>query len=975
MNIYIILTDRHSSAGRSGAGAFIRRVLLTVSLIIGTNYIYGESLLFPENDSTAYLLYRNVNADYTTVAFSQIDGESLETRGVINNKARLTGMLSGLLLRQTDGEPGEENVISLIRGKRTFRSTEPVVLIDGIARPMEMIDPNEIKSITVLKDAAATARYGLRGGNGIIQVTTNRGRESKIRVKLHVRGGIKMPTTKPDLLDSYDYANLYNEAMINDGASTGKYDETYLQKYLNARNNSYENALDPYLYPSVNWYDDFTKKQTWQQRYSLSLDGGNKFARFFISAAYTNNSGMYNVDKQANTYNTNSGQNTMSIRSNVDINITKKFLVSLDIAGRQIEHNYPGSYDGADTRVFRSLYNTPPNAYPVFQRDTANTGKQMLGGTKDYPNNAYGLLNRSGYSSRYMRRIDATLTASHDLDFITKGLRIKSFFSFDNYYEMFTKRNKNFEVYAISQDANGLPVYKADGSLSYIKTGSDSQMGKGGDYTGTQRNTEFQIGLDYGRTFFGDHHVYAEAKYSQRTTEQENSVNLPRRYRGGDATVSYNFKNKYLADFVVGFQGSEQLMPSRSQRFGFFPAVSAGWVVSNENFLKSNAFVSFLKLRASYGLTGWDDIGGYFMWYQQFASSTGFNFGYNASSFGGRAEGAFALDNVTWEKVRKANIGIDARFLNDRLQLSADYFHENNRDIMCAPSLPNLMGISFPNFPIGRVKNQGVDLSLGFTDKIGELEYGVSGVFTQARNEILENGEEKKAYSYLQGKGKPLDSAFGLIALGLFQDEEEIRNSPRQTFTYETRPGDIKYKDVNGDGLIDNDDRVPLGGNADLTMQWGGQLDLKWRGFDFSVLVTGQDGGQVYLNGESVWEFHNNGTVRAHHLDRFNPRDPSSWEQASYPRLSLTNKAGNQQVSSYWRKDVGQVRLKHIELGYNLPVKWGKSFGLDRLRLYVNGYNLFVWQSTDLIDVESGNGNYVQYPIQKIINFGINITL
>lgn len=953
------------------------RVLVLSSVFLSCRGwgIQAQELLTERPDSVVNLLYRNVDKDYSTVAFSQILGESVETRGVVNNKARLTGLLPGLLLRQTSGEPGEEDVTSLIRGKRTFRSKEPVVLVDGIERPMDMLDPSEIQSITVLKDAAATARYGLRSGNGIIQVTTKRGRRAKVRVRMHARGGLQMPTTSPDLLDSYDYAVLYNEAMVNDGAKVGKYDERQLQKYLNARNGKLDNELDAYLYPNINWYDDFTRNLTWQQRYSLNLDGGNQFVRYFVSAGYTTNQGMYNVDKNANSYNTNSGRNAISVRSNIDVNVTKRFLLSLDISARQIQSNYPGNNSDANQRVFRNLYNTPPNAYPVFLPDTASSGNVMLGGTKDYPNNVYGLLNRAGYTKRYMRRVDATLTAKHDLDFITKGLRIKGFFSFDNYYDMYTKRNKNFEVYEIKKDAKGDPVYDTNGVLQYIKTGSDTQMGKGGDYAGTERNMEFQVGFDYQRTFEKDHHVYAEVKFSQRAKEQENSVNLPRRYRGGDATVSYNYGNKYLVDFVVAYQGSEQMMPKRSQRFGFFPAISAGWILSNEVFLKDNPYISFLKLRGSYGLTGWDDIGGYFMWYQQFASGTGFNFGYNSSSFGGRHESAFALNNVTWEKDRKVNVGIDTRFFNDHLQFTADYFHEYNRDIMCAPALPNIMGISFPNYPIGRVKNQGTDLSLGYSNTIGKLEYGISGVFTYAKNKVIENGEEKKAYPYLSAKGKPLSTDFGLVAIGLFKDDAEIQRSPKQTFAHETRPGDIKYKDMNNDNIIDNNDRIALGTNPDLTMQWGTQLDLKWKNFDFNILFTGQNGGDVQMNGEAMWEFHNNGTVRKHHLGRFNPQDPSSWENATYPRLSLTNKVGNQQSSSYWRVKVRQVRLKNLEIGYNVPVKWGKGFGLDKLRLYVNGFNLFVWQSTDLIDVESGNGNYVQYPLQRIINFGINVTL
>lgn len=917
-----------------------------------------------------FLLYGSQKKDLMTGSFSQIYGEDIETRAVVNNKNRISGLLPGLLIMQSNGEPGDEGANILMRGKRTMRGKGPIILVDGYERSMDLLDPNEIKAVTVLKDAATCARYGLRGSNGIIQVTTRRGNEGRVRVSGHVRGGLKMPTTEPKLLDSYDYATLYNEARANDG-NLPTYSENHLKKYMNARNGIYENENDKYLFPNNNYYKMFTKDLTWQQRYSVSVDGGNKYAKFFVSAGYTNNSGMYNVDKSANTYNTNADQQAITLRSNVDINVTKRFVMSLDLSGRQEERQWAGARGSSVSDIFRNMYCTPPNAYPIFQPDVDKaTGKPMLGGSKDYPKNVYGLLNRSGYSKSLVRNMTATLKLTHKLDFITEGLNVRGEFAFDSWYEMNTNRSKGFKVYGLDVDGEGEAKLNPNGSFKYIETGSDGQMNSGGDYPGSERIMSYRFGFDWARTF-GDHSLYAEALFNQREKSQENDRNLPRVYRSYDARISYQYKAKYLADINIGVMGSEQFL--KSKRYGFFPALSLGWVASNEAFLKDNDIISFLKLRASGGETGWDDTGGYFLWYQQFGSSSGPNFGPTAEGTTGWNEGAFALDNVTWEKARKYDVGLDVRLFNDRLSFSGDYFYEKNRDIMCAPALPYIMGIRFPDFPIGKVKNKGFDLSLGWNDNVGDLNYGLSFIYTRADNEILAMGEETKAYSYQQRTGKPIDSQWGLIALGLFQNQEEIDNSPKQTYTNKVSPGDIKYKDVNGDGVIDNFDEVYLGPNADINMQWGAKMDLNWRGFDFSVLFTGQNGGWNNITGESIWEFQANGTVREHHQGRFNPQDPATWETATYPRLSLSNTQGNQHSSSYWRKSMAQVRLKHIELGYSVPVSWTKGV-VNKLRFYVNAYNLCTWQSTDLTDTEAKNGSYIQYPIQKMINFGLNVS-
>ncbi len=957
----------------SAVDYFYREMIITKDQLSSVNIILKKNVNRVGSRNETYNLFGSQNTDLTTGAYSQIYGEKVENYGVTNNMLRLTGLLPGLFVLQNNGEPGDEGSSKFIRGRRTFRSNDPIVLVDGFERDMNLLDPNEIAAITVLKDAAATARYGLRGSNGIIEVTTRRGQEGKVKVVANLRAGLKKPTTEPKILDSYDYATLYNEAMFNDNPSaTPRYSEMHLRKYLNARNGIIEDPNDPYLYPNVNWYKDFTTDNTWQQRYSVSLSGGNKYARFFVAGGYLNNSGMYVTDKNANSYGTNSNQDLMTIRSNVDINVNSKFDISLDINGRQEQRRWPGDRNESSLNVFRALINTPPNLFPVFQKEVdPATGLQKLGGTKDFANNPYGMLNRTGYSLSLVRAMAASLRMNYNLDIITKGLFLRGEIAFDSDYQMFNTRIKGYSVWNIDADINGQPKYQEGASNYYIKTNSDSQMKNEGSYPTTNRKMNYRIGLNYSRTF-GDHRIFAEALFNQREIATEDNGNLTRIYRGGDGVISYQYKNKYLADFSMSVMGSEQFL--KDDRFGVFPALSLGWILTQESFLKNNPTLSFLKIRGSVGETGWDDIGGYFLWYQKFSSTSGsINFGPAGTSYDGIQETAFALDNVTWEKDLKYNIGLDARFFNDRISLTADVFKETNRDIMRQPELPFSMGIRFPDFPIGKVENKGFEVSLGYNDQIGNVKYGISGMVTYAKNKILEMGEAAKAFPYQTVTGRPLENRWGYVALGLFKSDEEVANSPVQTFTTVVKPGDIKYKDINEDGVIDSYDQVYLGAGPEPNLQGGVQLSLEWKGFDLSALLTFQTGGTLQATGESVWAFHNNGMVKENNLGRFNPSDPSTWDKATYPRLSLSNKTGNEVTSTYWQIDTKQARLKNFEVGYSMPVKWSKGV-LNKLRLYVNAYNWFTWQDTDLLDVEARNGHYVQYPIQKIVNFGLNVT-
>ncbi|MDH6310981.1 TonB-linked SusC/RagA family outer membrane protein [Dysgonomonas sp. PFB1-18] len=956
-------------------------------LVINLSIYSGEN-----ENNLVNILYGKRREQNITAAVSHISGATVENNPIVSNNLRLAGYLPGLMVLQSNGEPGNEGSRTLLRGRRTLSNHDntPVFIIDGYERDFSLLDPNEIESITVLKDAAAAAQYGLRSGNGIVLVTTKRGNEGKIKISFNMRAGVKSPTTKPKFLNAYNYAQLYNEAQWNDyddgtrtqeqlNAFKPEYSSAVLEKYRLAAQGIYNDEMDRYLYPDNNWYNDYVKDDVWQQRYSVDVRGGNKFAKYFVSLGYTNSDGMFKVDKDANQYNTNANFNMFTLRSNVDIQATSKLLLSLDLSARQEQRNSPGERDGYTSRIFQSLYRTPPNAFPVFMPDGS------IAGTKDITNNPYGLLNKQGYTQYYIRNIFTTVKAKYDLDIITKGLNLWGEFAFDNWFDQETTRNKTFQVYSLNttknEDGTYSPVYDSKGNLSYTPTGKDTQMGTGGSYPGSTRTMALKFSLDYTKQI-GDNTIYALLGYSQRQISQENNSNLARQYRGLNTRISYAYKNRYLAEFTAGYEGSEQMPPKN--KFGFFPAVSVGWILSEEDFLKGNKLINFLKLRASYGLTGNDDMGGYFMYLERYVKDGGINMGQSATGLDGWYEDVLAQKEVTWEKVRKANIGIDGKFLSDKLSLSFDVFMEKNSDIMVDRNKSLLMGIRLPLYPAGKVDNKGLELGISYSDNIGkDFEYMISGMFSTSKNKIVEMNEITPYWDYQQVTGRSIGNVFGYEAIGFFsQADIDNPDTPSQfdVAGKVVRPGDIMYKDQNGDGVINTEDMVYLGDNESNNFA-SLALGLRYRRFDFNIQFTGQFGGTRGLNNELAYEFYSNGGVMEHHLNRYNPRDPEAYQshgmkfyKGDYPRLSIERTANNRAASDFWRVPNDLLRLKSLEIGYTFDKELLKKARIEKLRLYVNGYNLHTWSKTDLVDLEAGSGSGVFYPIQRIWNFGINVT-
>lgn len=895
------------------------------------------------------VLWGRLKKDYVTDAISSISGDELKDVPAVNRNNVLGGQFTGLTVQQSDGEPGLESSSLYIRGLRTLggATQTPYILVDGYARDnASYLNPYDIESITVLKDAASTAMYGLRGGNGVVLITTKRGKDEPIKVTLDAKYGYQEPTQMAKYLDSYNYAYLYNEAQRNAGLP-----EKYSQSALEA----YKSGSDPYNYPNVDWGNAFLKKNSPQQDYNLSMRGGNKSLRYYASAGYVKSAGLYNVDKNANTYNTNLDFNVFRLRSNIDVQVTKRFQVSMEIGERQETRNYPGLMATNSTRIIGALNQLPPNAFSIFNAD------QSLGGTAQYLNNPYGLLNSAGYSIFTVRNTDAAFKVKYDLDFITKGLSARGAVSFDSYFEQTINRNKGFVVY--------------EGNLLNVRGVLSPATQQNGNSIGAdQRVFDMQGGLDYDRSF-GKHNITGTL-LAEQTSYAGDGGNMPHYYQGLMGRANYIYNGRYIAQVTFGYQGSEQT--SNNKRFVLFPAVSVGWIASEESFLKGSDAVNFLKIRASHGLTGNDSQIGYFQKLSFYEKSGSYLIGDNLSSYGGFREGVIGDPNITCEKVRKSDIGIDGTFFNSHFSLSADVFYEKTTGIIVALNrLPTMLGaLSILTGNAGIVENKGYEIQLGYNNKIGDVSFGASGNFSYAKNKIIDQQEADHTFPFNYTTGYPIGSQFGLQSNGFFNDAADIAASPIQSYGA-VRPGDLKYKDITNDNIVNVDDISYIGKSWMPEMVYGVTLDLGYKGFDFSALIEGISNVATKLSGTAYWEFEPNGLgkVMDQHLGRwayYPDLGIDTRATATYPELSLAgsntnNKAPN---SDFWLKDASYVRLKSVEIGYTFPSSVIKFLKLSKLRVYANGYNLLTFDKIKVIDPEMP-GDGVAYPIQRMVNVGI----
>ncbi|WP_052733014.1 SusC/RagA family TonB-linked outer membrane protein [Hymenobacter terrenus] len=927
----------------------------------------GDTLSAGSPGSPQYGVDRNVTlpigfgqqpAWRVTSALSTVAGADLEKSFTTNLANTLFGRLPGLSVQQNGGEPGNDSPGVLARGIGTFGPGRDVlIMVDGFEGTYEQLVPSEIETISLLKDASATAIYGLRGANGVLLVTTKRGSNGPLRVDFSTQQGFHQATRLPQFLGSYDYARLYNEGRINDGRAP---------LYTDADLEAYRTNSDPYFRPNVNWYKEVLKKTAPISNYNLNFRGGSSTVRYFAMLNAIRSNGIYKNVGDLEEESINSRYSRFNFRSNVDVNVTKRLTAALTLGGTVEDNANPAA--NSTSNFFNSLATLPPNAFPVYNEDGSFGGRGVM------VNPLANLLQTGSYTSNG-RVLQSNLRLTEQLDFLLPGLSVSAAASFNNFFRSYSNKTKTYASRFFTRNAAGVIDFTPFGQNTSL-VGDESRSDQ-------WRNNIFQGNLNYDRSF-GAHDVSVLLLgNSSSYTNVNNVVNaansLPYKYLGLSGRATYTYASRYIAEFSAGYMGSEAF--PKQNRYGFFPAASVGWIASNEAFLKGSAVVTFLKLRASYGLTGNDQVGGTrFMFEQRFPFGPQYTFGTNNAQVFGIAEGTPATTDLRWESEKKLNLGLELT-LAQRFDLGLDVFENNRYDILTTPSrtVPQFFGVALPLLNLGKVRNRGFEATVRYRSQpateatAGGLRYSVEASGWYAQNKIVDNFEAIRVNTYQYTSGQPVGQPFGLEALGLFQNQAEIAASPRQTFA-PVQPGDVKYKDQNGDGLIDGNDTRAIGNTSVPTLTVSLHPRVEFRGFDLDALFQGVTGRTAYFGGPVFHAFQNggNGQIGPIALDRWTPETAAS---ATYPRLSATDNLNNYRFSSFWQRDGSFVKLRSLELGYTLPGSLLQKVrvvdaGTAVVRLFVNGTNLFSLDHMEgYVDPEVSSG----YPALRTISGGLRV--
>lgn len=922
----------------------------------------------------------------------------------INNA--LAGRLPGLIVNQyAGGEPGVDQSELFIRGKATYGNQSAIVIVDGIERDMSYLAPDEIETFTILKDASATAAYGIRGANGVIVITTKRGKAAeKATVNLKASIGINQPIGFPEYLGSADYATLYNEARLNDAKMTGAdisslnlFSQQAIDNFRRAKGDNSDGL-------GYDWdYYDFAFKPGLQEDVSLSIRGGTDKVRYYVLANYFSQGGNYKYSN-AGEYDSQTKFTRYNFRSNIDININRYLSTRLDLGARITDRNAPGTTAG---RLMTICATQPPylpilveeNAHPQNEEYIQQNPRGMLYGDNIYRYNLLGELSRTGYLNEKNTYLNGSFAMNLDMEFLTKGLKAEVMFSYDASEGRWINRKldtykdgyREYPKYATFMPIEGSDAYMAGGHYTgAYKTGNkydiDQTIGNGFSHNASDGRTYIQARLDYNRLFSNRHEVTAMLLANRGNRTVNNG--LAYHSQGITGRFAYYYNQKYLMEFNFGYNGSENFTPGK--RYGFFPAGSIGWVVSEEEFMKKASWIDFLKVRASYGLVGSDNVSSRFPYLAFYGSGSGYDFGNNfGTNVGGTSEGNLANANLTWEKARKLNVGIDFTTLNQRLALTIDAFYEYRFDIITDMNSDGIMG--YPDIVgkdaalqnLGEVSNRGVDIELSWNDKIGkDFRYYIRPNLTFSRNRLEYKAEVARKNSWRKETGKRLYENFVYVFDHFVADQEEADRLNKIGYQPwgQLIPGDVVYKDLDRNGVIDDEDRTAMGNPRSPELMFGIPFGFQYKNFDFSVLLQGATKSSILLNGAAVFDFpqfeqDKIGRVKKMHLDRWTPETAAT---AKYPALHYgthdNNKNGN---SSLFLYDASYLRLKNVEIGYNVSPKLLRKFHVQQARIYVQGLNLLTFDKLGDVDIDpetkSGDGAS-WYPIQKVFNFGIDIT-
>ena len=893
-------------------------------------------------DRTVDLGTQTTTESRKTQAVSTIYADELGKNATPNPYNALYGLLPGLTTLQNTSWESEKARMN-IRGRGSLNGAAPLIVVDGFVRPMEYLNLSEIESVSVLKDGAATAIWGGRGANGVILVTTKRGIYEKKEIKVDYKFGMGLPINQPEFVDAATYAKLRNEALRNDGLMPDM-DEA-----------GFASGIHNDLYPNVDWQDEALRNHTTNHQLDVVFRGGGKKLRYFTVLNYKNDMGLLNNDYTDYTgrYNSQMKKYALNLRMNLDVDVTESTKLKLGMLGMLCETKRPNT---AEETLFSQIFNTPSAAFPI------RTQEGYWGSNNVLNYNPIASIADVGYYKLNQRMLQADLRLTQDLSSLTPGLSAELAVAYDNSATYNETGKKSFMYQTIAKGENGEPVYSTFG-----KARDELQISNGGNKN-QFIHVNFEAKVNYHRTW--DKHDFTTSALFRQESMTLTGANNSRFRQYITATAGYNYDNRYMLDVVANCFGTSVL--KKNDKYRFFPAVSAAWMLSNEDFMQDVDFIDQLKIRASYGRSGYDiydyDLDKKFLvgkgsYYLESANNT---------AGGSYTEGILPMKKLDLEVADKYNVGVDISLLKG-LTFSIDGFYDKRSNILIDGTnlISQAIGATVPQMNAGKVETKGTEWGAMWKSNFKDLKYYIGANFSYAKSEIIENGEGPKPFSYLSKKGYPIGQCFGWEAIGYFKDEQDIKESPVQKFS-EVRPGDIKYRDLNGDKVIDENDQKAIGYSTAIPeIYYGINLGFEYKGFGIDALFQGVGHYSVMLNTPSVyWPLRNNTNISTWYVN-----DKVRWtedpkEFANAPRLTTQDNANNFRNSTEWLENGSYFKLRNLNIYYNLPEAWAKKMKMEKVQVYARANNLF---SIDHVKYLNCEDLKVNYPDMTSIYFGVNV--
>ncbi len=949
-----------------------KRHILLLSLLAGIGLPAAAQQDSLGIDFADQVIEIGANKDFSraqsTAAVSVITNKDVNKRSAKNIGNSILGQGNGLVSLQGTGTYFEQNPTFYVRGLQSLSTSAPLVLVDGVERDISVVSPEEVDHVSILKDAAAVALYGYKGANGAILVTTKRGEYKSQNIRVSYDHLFNFQTNRPKFVDGATFANAMNEALAHEGAAP---------RFTAEEIAAFQNGNYPYQYPNVNWVDETFRKSGATNKIAVEFSGGGERFRYFTMVNLLSDKGFINNFDATDGYSTQDKYVRGNLRTNLDIDLTPTTMLKVNMLGILSEMSRPGgptstgsSSSTAVANLWDMVYSTPSLAFPIKNEADEWGGSSTYSGV----NNPVAQSSGAAYYKLHERALFADMTLNQDLKYWVEGLSLTARLGYDTYSTLYEDHSMTYVYgnYPVINWQGGAPV-KGD----YWSSGTPGTMSKNSGTVDWARRLIFSAGLNFDRLFADKHYVYSQLRwdYEYQNTTGSTGQTI---YRHNISWLGhYAYANKYIGELALVYSGSNRLAPDT--KWNLSPTVSAAWVLSNEDFLKDCSIVDFLKMRASFGIINADYLPGDNVWnyyaasYSQGSSATGsypFGAGYDVV-YANTTLGLLPTLNPSHEKAYKYNLGFDATLFGG-LNVELDFYMQQRKDIWVSGTgaYTSLIGFDAPYINAGKVNSKGFELSLDYTKTLGDLTFNVGGMFNFNKNEIKEQAEEPRAYSNLVQTGNPLNSTYGLVAIGLFRDQADIDASPKQNFST-VYPGDIKYKDINGDNVIDANDVTKIGYSGYAPeIFYNLHAGLEFKGFGFNLLFQGAGRYSANLSAKGMyWPLLNTTNLSQQYYDG---RWTSSNTDAEYPRLSTTSNANNYQTSTFWQRDRSFLKLRNVEVFYNLPKALMDQTGfIKTAKVYLRGVDLFCADHLDEADAESYG---VTAPLNRSIVAGVALS-